>query len=125
MNIRTGSITVGTVGRRAGLVRLAVFCSEKVGRLCAGTVKIRTKNKIQPATRPPKRKLRRVTLVTEEYQLRQGRTGYAILELTPEKIDLMKRVKSIAVVIEMQVTDSEGNRQTVVRNARMKVGRSA
>ena len=53
-------------------MRLQIFCSEKVGKLCAGTVKIRTRDRIQPATAAPKRKLRRVTLVTEEYQIRQG-----------------------------------------------------
>ena len=125
MNIRTGDIRLGASGRRAGIIRLRVFCSERVGRLCAGTVKIRTRNKIQPATRPPKRALRRVTLVTEEYQLRQGRVGYVIMEVRPETIDLMKRVKSVAVVIEMQVTDNEGNRQTVFRNARMRISRTA
>ena len=125
MNIRTTQIRMGIRGRRAGIVRLRVFCSEKVGRLCAGTVKIRTRYKVQPATRPPKRKHRRVTLVTEEYQLQQGRVGYAILEVTPEKIDFLKRVKSIAVRIEMSVTDAAGNRQTVFKFARMKISNNA
>ena len=63
--------------------------------------------------------------MTEEYQLQQGRTGYAILELSPEKVDKLKQVKSLLVRIEMQVTDSLGNRQTIIKRARMKIGRSA
>jgi hypothetical protein len=123
MKFRSGEVILNTRGRRAGIIRLRIFCSEKVGKLCAGTIKIRTANKVQPATRPPKRKLRRVTLVTSAYQLRQGRSGFAIMQLAPEKIDFMRRVKSIRVTLEMQVTDAAGNRQTIIKNTRMRIAR--
>lgn len=123
MKFRSGEVIINTRGRRAGIIRLRIFCSEKVGKLCAGTIKIRTANKVQPATRPPKRKLRRVTLVTSAYQLRQGRSGFAIMQVAPEKIDFMRRVKSIKVTLEMQVTDAAGNRQTIIKNTRMRIAR--
>jgi hypothetical protein len=125
LKIRATSVTVVTAGRLKGQVRLPIFCSAKTGRTCAGTVKIRTIAEINPATRPPARAKRRVTLTTFEYQLAQGRGGFAFAFLSPDKLDLMNRLKSIAVSITVQVTDAQGNRQVVSGSGRLVTRRTA
>jgi hypothetical protein len=117
--IRSGLVKVGTAGRRAAQVRLPIFCKKETGRSCAGTVKLRTIGLINPSTTGRNKAKRRVTIGTFEYQLAAGKKGYAIATIQPEKVDLMRRVKSIAITISVQVTDANNNRQTIVRKARM------
>jgi hypothetical protein len=124
LNIRTSLVRVGTKGRRTGIVRLRIFCKKKTGRTCAGTIKLRTINRIDPGTIHP-RAHRRVTFLTFEYQLQEGRTGYAIGRFTREKLDLIKKIKSVAITIRVQVTDAEGNRQTITRSGRLIASRTA
>jgi hypothetical protein len=123
MTIRTNLVKVGQLGRRRGMVRLPIFCKGSVGRNCAGSVKIRSRGLINPATRGVRKK-RRVTFTTYDYQLQRGKTGYALGLLSPEKINLMERVKRIKVTVSITVTDSEGNRQTILRNATMVLRRT-
>jgi hypothetical protein len=123
LRIRASLVKVGTAGRRRGQVRLPIFCTKKTGRTCAGTVKVRTINRINPSVRRKKAK-RRVTFLTFEYQLQQGKKGYAISDMSIEKLQLIEKIKSVAVQISVQVTDSGGNRQTIVRNGRLRAVRS-
>ena len=125
IKIRSTNVTVVTAGRLRGQLRLPIFCRSATGRACAGTVKVRTLAKINPATRPPNRAKRRVTLTTFEYQLAQGRSGFAFGTLRDDKLDLLKRTGPIAVSISIQVTDSRGNRQIVVANGRVIPRRTA
>ncbi|MCW2958108.1 MAG: Fibronectin type domain protein [Solirubrobacterales bacterium] len=125
LKIRASDITVVTAGRLKGQVRLPIFCSARTGRACAGTVKIRTIAEINPASRPPARAKRRVTLTTFEYQLVQGRAGFAFAFLSPDKLDLMNRLKRIGVSITVQVTDAQGNRQIVTGKGRLVTRRTA
>lgn len=125
VKIRATNITLVTGGRLRGQLRLPIFCRTRTGRACAGTVKVRTLAKINPATRPPARAKRRVTLTTFEYQLAQGRSGFAFGNLREDKINLMERLKSVAVSISIQVTDAAGNRQIVVSNGRLIARRTA
>ena len=68
---------------------------------------------------------RRVTFATFEYQLAQGKSGVAITQMTPEKVDLLRLRRglgrTIGVTISVQVTDAIGNRQTIVRNGRLRL----
>jgi hypothetical protein len=123
LKIRTALVKVGTVGRRRGQIRMAIFCRKRTGRTCAGTVKIRTTGKINPSARRKKAK-RRVTFATFEYQLAQGKKGYAISNLSEEKLELIEKIKSVAIDISVQVTDSGGNRQTIVRKGRLRAYRT-
>jgi hypothetical protein len=115
--IRSKIGRVGLLGARAGQIRMPIFCKKEVGRACAGTVKIRTRGLINPSSIPGvRKKARRVTLATFEYQLGAGKVGYAINTIQPEKLRLMRRLKSVKVTFSVQVTDANNNRQTIVRN---------
>ncbi len=115
--IRSPTGRVGLRGARAGQIRLPIFCRIETGRNCAGTVKIRTRGLINPSSIPGvRKKARRVTLATFEYQLQAGKVGYAISTIQPEKLRLMRRLKNVKVTFSVQVTDSNNNRQTIVRS---------
>ncbi|WP_205698548.1 hypothetical protein [Conexibacter sp. SYSU D00693] len=124
LQIRNSLVQVGLKGKRAGQLRFKIFCRKQTGRTCAGTVKIRTIGKINPSIRG-KKKARRVTFSTFEYQLAQGKSGVAITTLQPEKVELLRKRrgigKSIGVTISVQVTDSGGNRQTIVREGKLRL----
>lgn len=113
--IRSRVARVGLKGARAGQIRLPIFCKKETGRTCAGTVKIRTRGLINPSSLGRKKAKRRVTLATFEYQLQAGKKGYAISTIQPEKLRLMRRLRSVKVNISVQVTDSNNNRQTIVQ----------
>lgn len=114
--IRSSLARVGLLGRRAGQIRLPIFCKKETGRSCAGTVKLRSRVKINPSSKfGVKKKSRLVTLATFEYQLAAGKKGYAIATIQPEKLDLMRLRKKVKVNISVQVTDANNNRQTIVR----------
>lgn len=126
LRIRQALVSVGLRGRRAGQIRLRIFCSALTGRSCAGTVKLRTIGKINPSSRPGVRKrARRVTFATFEYQLAQGKSGVAIAQMTPEKVDLLRLRRglgrTIGISISVQVTGASGNRQTIVRQGRLRL----
>jgi hypothetical protein len=46
------------------------------------------------------------------------------MEVAPEKVDLMKQRKRLPITIEISTTDADGNRQTVVRRAVMRIGKA-
>ena len=119
LKIKSKTVKIGLTGRRAGQIRLPIFCTKKTGRSCAGTLKVRTINKINPSTSGGKFAKRRVTFFTGDYQLKLGAVGVVIGELQPEKLDLARKVRSIAVLISITVTDSIGNRQTILQNGRL------
>jgi hypothetical protein len=114
--IRSSIGRVGLLGARAGQIRLPIFCKQETGRACAGTVKIRTRGKINPSSLGAKKTPRRVTLATFEYQLQAGKKGFAISTIQPEKLRLMRIHRSLKVTFSVQVTDANNNRQTIVRN---------
>jgi hypothetical protein len=124
LRIRSRIARVGLRGSRAGQIRIPIFCSAKTGRSCAGTVKIRTRYPINPSSLGRKKAKRKVTLATFEYQLANGKVGYAISTIQPEKLRLMRRLRSVAVTISVQVTDSSNNRQTIVTNGTFKAQNS-
>jgi hypothetical protein len=123
LRIRASLVKVGTAGRRRSQVRLPIFCTRKTGRTCAGTVKVRTIGRINPSATKVKPK-RRVTFLTFEYQLAAGKKGYAISNMNIEKLQLIEKIKSVAVSISVQVTDSGGNRQTIVKRGTLRAVRS-
>jgi hypothetical protein len=120
LRIKASNVVIARRGRRAGQIRLRIYCSKKTGRNCAGTVKLRTVGKINPATRGRRAK-RKVTFATFEYQLAEGKVGYALAKLDREKFDLMKRIRKVTVTISVQVSDAGGNRQVIVQRGRMRL----
>jgi len=119
LKMKSSTVRIGLRGRRAGQIRLPIFCTRKTGRSCAGTLKVRTINKINPSTSGGHYKKRRVTFFTGDYQLKLGAVGVVIGELQPEKLDLARKVRSVAVQLSITVTDAVGNRQTIVQNGRL------
>ncbi len=118
--IRSRVARIGLKGSRAGQVRLPIFCKKETGRSCAGTVKIRTTGKINPASFGKAKPKRKVTFITFEYQLAAGKKGYAIARAEPEKLRLMRKIRTVKVDISVQVTDSNNNRQTIVQKGTFK-----
>jgi hypothetical protein len=118
LTIRSNKVVVATRGKLRGYLRFPIFCAKKTGRTCAGTVKLRTVNLLNPATRGV-RKSRRITFATFEYQLNEGKKGFAKTQLDPQKFLRMKQLRSVLVSASVQVTDADGNRQTIVRRVRM------
>ncbi|HEY5198204.1 MAG TPA: hypothetical protein VIJ51_14375 [Solirubrobacteraceae bacterium] len=119
LRISTTNVQVGTTGRRKGQVRLSIFCKSITGQDCAGTVKLRTINKINPSTLGKHATLARVTFITFAYQLAKGKLGVAIGQLSPEKLTRIEQLKSVPVDIDVQVTDAGGNRQVIVQPGRL------
>lgn len=122
--IRSRVARVGLKGARAGQIRMPIFCKKETGRSCAGTVKIRTRVKVNPSSLGRKKTPRLVTLATFAYQLQAGKKGYAIATIQPEKLRLMQRLKSVKVNLSVQVTDSNNNRQTIVQAGVFKAQRT-
>lgn len=125
LRIRANRVRVGTVGRRRGIVRLPIFCRQLTGRSCAGTVKLRSIGKIVPNAKGKPRAKRRVTFITFEYQLAQGKSGWASALLAPEKLNLMEKIKRLRVDVLVQVADAVGNRQTIRRRATFQATRTS
>nr|MBA2347447.1 hypothetical protein [Solirubrobacterales bacterium] len=116
LRIRSALVRVGSRGRRAGQIRLRIFCRTRTGQNCAGTVKLRTRGKINPSSIPGRRKAKRkVTFSTFEYQLAVGKTGVAIATIQPEKLDLLRRIRRAKIDIIVTVTDIDNNRQAIRR----------
>lgn len=116
LRIRSARVLVGQRGRRRGQIRLRIFCRRRTGQNCAGTVKLRTRGRINPSSIPGRKRARRkVTFATFEYQLAVGKSGVAISQIQPEKLDLLKRIKSVPIDILVTVTDADNNRQTIRR----------
>jgi hypothetical protein len=113
LRITTSDVQAGTQGRRKGQVRLSIFCKSITGQDCAGTVKLRTINPINPSSLGKQLTPTRVTFITFAYQLAKGKLGVAIGQLSPEKLDLISERKREAVDIDVQVTDAGGNRQVI------------
>jgi Collagen triple helix repeat (20 copies) len=115
LRISTSNVQVGTTGRRKGQVRLSIFCKSITGQDCAGTVKLRTINKINPSTLGKHETPARVTFITYAYQLAKGKLGVAIGQLSSEKLAKISQLKTVAIDIDVQVTDAGGNRQVIVQ----------
>jgi hypothetical protein len=116
--IRSNRVVVATKGRLRQVTRFPIFCRKSTGRACAGTVKLRTVERINPATRGT-RPSRRVTFTTFEYQLAAGKAGFAKATLDRQKFDKIVQLGSVLVDASVQVTDAEGNRQVITRRVRM------
>jgi hypothetical protein len=124
LRISTSNVQAGTQGRRKGQVRLTIFCKSITGQDCAGTVKLRTIDKINPSSLGRHLTPTRVTFITFAYQLAKGKLGVAIGQLSPEKLALITQRKSVAVDIDVQVTDAGGNRQVIVQPGHLEAVKS-
>ncbi len=115
LKISTTNVLAGTQGRRKGQIRLQIFCKTITGQDCAGTVKLRTINKINPSSLGKQLTPTRVTFITFAYQLGKGKKGVAIGQLSPEKLTRIMQLKSVPIDILVQVSDAGGNRQVIVQ----------
>ena len=130
LRIDTQTITVPRRGRNRGRVRIRVYCRSRAVRTCSGNVKIRSVARIDPSSfGRPKRKARRVTFETAPIQLDERKVGFAILELSAQRLSVLERIRRstssgrVAVSVIATVIDADNNRQNVRRNARFGFGR--
>ncbi len=122
IRIDASRIRVPLRGRDVGRVRVQVFCRRVAVRTCSGTMKVRSINPINPASRGS-RPRRRVTFSTAPVQLDEGKVGFAILQFNAQRRAVLRRLGSVPVSIIVTVIDAENNRQNVRRNARVFVSR--
>jgi hypothetical protein len=108
-------IRVPMKGRDIGRVRVQIFCRPVAVRTCSGNMKVRSVNKINPAstgTRPH----RRVTFATDAVQLDVRKVGFAILNFNAQRRAVLRREKSVRATVIVSVIDANNNRQNVRRN---------
>ncbi|HUR84678.1 MAG TPA: collagen-like protein [Solirubrobacteraceae bacterium] len=109
-------------GRDIGRVRVQIFCRPVAVRTCSGNMKVRSINKINPAstgTRPA----RRVTFATDAVQLDVRKIGFGILNFNAQRRAVIRRQKSIRASVIVSVIDAANNRQNVRRNVTIVAGR--
>jgi hypothetical protein len=102
-------------GRDIGRVRVQIFCRPVAVRTCSGNMKVRSINKINPAsvgTRPA----RRVTFATDAVQLDVRKIGFGILNFNAQRRAVIRRQRSIRASVIVSVIDANNNRQNVRRN---------
>jgi len=102
-------------GRDIGRVRVQIFCRPVAVRTCSGNVKVRSVNKINPAS-VGRRAVRRVTFATDAVQLDVSKIGFAILNFNAQRRAVIRREKSIRATVIISVIDADNNRQNVRRN---------
>ena len=109
-------------GRDIGRVRVQIFCRPIAVRTCSGNMKVRSINKINPAsvgTRPA----RRVTFATDAVQLDVRKIGFGILNFNAQRRAVIRRQRSIRATVIVSVIDANNNRQNVRRNVTIVPGR--
>jgi hypothetical protein len=109
-------------GRDIGRVRVQIFCRPIAVRTCSGNMKVRSINKINPAstgTRP----LRRVTFATDAVQLDVRKIGFGILSFNAQRRAVIRRQRSIRATVIVSVIDANNNRQNVRRDVTIVPGR--
>jgi len=109
-------------GRYTGRVRVQIFCRRIAVRTCSGNMKVRTRNKINPAS-VGRRTPRRVTWSTDAVQLDVGKVGFAILNFNAQRRAVLRRSGSVRSTVIVSVIDAENNRQNVRRDVTVVAGR--
>jgi len=115
-------IRVPMTGRYTGRVRVRIFCRPIAVRTCSGNMKVRTKNKINPAS-VGRRPARRVTWATDAVQLDVRKIGFAILNFNAQRRAVLRRSGSVRSTVIVSVIDAENNRQNVRREVTVVAGR--
>ena len=117
-------LTVPRRGRDRGRLRVRIFCRRIAVRTCSGEVKIRSRDRINPASRGS-RPRRRVTFATDAVQLDEGKVGFAILNLNQQRMAVLARRGSRGIRVNVIATliDANNNRQNVRRSAILRLGR--
>ena len=107
-------IVVPMRGRNKGRVRVRIYCRSVAVRTCSGNMKVRTLNKINPASFGfPARPKRRVTWETEAVQLDVRKIGFAILNFSAQRLSVLRRSRSVRSQVIVSVIDADNNRQNV------------
>jgi hypothetical protein len=115
-------IRVPMSGRDVGRVRVQIFCRPIAVRTCSGNMKVRTTNRINPAS-SGRRSARRVTWATDAVQLDVHKIGFAILNFNAQRRAVLKRLGSVRSTVIVSVTDADNNRQNVRRDVTVVAGR--
>jgi hypothetical protein len=115
-------IRVPMTGRYTGRVRVQIFCRPIAVRTCSGNMKVRTKNKINPAS-VGRRPARRVTWATDAVQLDVRKIGFAILNFNAQRRAVLRRTGPVRSTVIVSVIDAENNRQNVRREVTVVAGR--
>jgi len=117
-------IVVPMRGRNKGRVRVRIYCRTVAVRTCSGNMKVRTLNKINPASFGfPARPKRRVTWETEAVQLDVRKIGYAILNFSAQRLSVLRRSRSVRSQVIVSVIDADNNRQNVRKTVTVVRGR--
>jgi hypothetical protein len=109
-------------GRDIGRVRVQIFCRPIAVRTCSGNMKVRSINKINPAS-TGKRPVRRVTFATDAVQLDVRKIGFGILNFNAQRRAVIRREGSIRASVIVSVIDANNNRQNVRRNVTIVPGK--
>jgi hypothetical protein len=117
-------IVVPMRGRNKGRVRVRIYCRSVAVRTCSGNMKVRTLNKINPASFGfPARPKRRVTWETEAVQLDVRKIGFAILNFSAQRLSVLRRSPSVRSQVIVSVIDADNNRQNVRKTVTVVRGR--
>lgn len=117
-------IVVPTRGRNKGRVRVRIYCRSVAVRTCSGNMKVRSVNKINPASFGlPSRPKRRVTWSTDAVQLDVGKIGFAILNFSDQRLGVLRRSPSVRSQVIVSVIDADNNRQNVRKTVTVVRGR--
>lgn len=124
LRIDATRIVVPSRGRNRGRVRVRIYCRSVAVRTCSGNMKVRTLNKINPASFGLRaRAKRRVTWETEAVQLDVRKVGFAILNFNPQRLSVLRRAKSVRSQVIVSVIDADNNRQNVRKTVTVVRGR--
>lgn len=111
-------------GRNKGRVRVRIFCRSVAVRTCSGNMKVRSVNKINPASFGlPSKPKRRVTWSTDAVQLDVGKIGFAILNFNAQRLGVLRRSPSVRSQVIVSVIDADNNRQNVRKTVTVVRGR--
>lgn len=110
-------LVVPTRGRFKGRLRVRILCRPVAVRTCSGTVKVRSRSKINPDSKGKNRTKTQVTFATSPVQLDRKKIGYAILQFNDQRLTLLKRLRSVKVEVIAALIDGDNNRQNVRRNS--------
>lgn len=117
-------IVVPTRGRNKGRVRVRIYCRSVAVRTCSGNMKVRSVNKINPASFGlPSKPKRRVTWSTDAVQLDVGKIGFAILNFNDQRLGVLRRSPSVRSQVIVSVIDADNNRQNVRKTVTVVRGR--
>jgi hypothetical protein len=117
-------LAVPRSGRNTGRVRVKIFCRGIAVQTCSGQVKVRSVNKINPASFGfPSKPKRRVTFATDSIQLDKTKIGFAILDFNAQRRSVLRRTGSVRSTVIVSVIDANNNRQNVRKTVTVALGR--